>query len=94
VQLALRYGRSWAAQWHLARAVGKRFQWCRAKHLYVHYGLSTPISIDIREQSELSELARLFLEQESPYAAGHVCFVDKPFSPLCGFGVIPNIWVM
>jgi len=25
VQLALRWGRNWAAQWHLARAVGKRF---------------------------------------------------------------------
>ena len=32
VQLALRYGRNWAAQWHLARAVGKRFKGCRAKH--------------------------------------------------------------
>jgi len=35
VQLALRWGRNWAAQWHLARAVGKRFLGCRAKHLYV-----------------------------------------------------------
>ena len=26
----------WAAQWHLARAVGKRFRGCRAKRLYVH----------------------------------------------------------
>ena len=26
-------GHYWAAQWHLARAVGKRFQGCRAKHL-------------------------------------------------------------
>jgi len=26
VQLALRWGRNWAAQWHLARAVGKRFR--------------------------------------------------------------------
>ena len=25
-----------AAQWHLARAVGKRFRECRAKRLYVH----------------------------------------------------------
>ena len=31
VQLALRCGRNWAAQWHLARAVGKRFQGHRAK---------------------------------------------------------------
>jgi len=29
-------GRYWAAQWHLARAVGKRFWGCREKHLYVH----------------------------------------------------------
>ena len=29
-------GRYWAAQWHLARAVGKRFRGCRAKRLYVH----------------------------------------------------------
>ena len=36
VQLALRCGRNWAAQWHLARAVGKRFRGCRAKRLYVH----------------------------------------------------------
>ena len=36
VQLALRWGRNWAAQWHLARAVGKRFRGCRAKRLYVH----------------------------------------------------------
>ena len=26
VQLALRCGRNWAAQWHWARAVGKRFR--------------------------------------------------------------------
>jgi len=37
VQLALRWGRNWAAQWHLARAVEKRFRGCRAKRLYVHY---------------------------------------------------------
>jgi len=35
VHLALRWGRNWAAQWHLARAVGKRFRGCRAKRLYV-----------------------------------------------------------
>ena len=35
-QHALRLGRNWAAQWHLARAVGKRFRGCRTKHLYVH----------------------------------------------------------
>ena len=29
-------GRYWAAQWHSARAVGKRFRGCRAKRLYVH----------------------------------------------------------
>ena len=29
-------GRYWAAQWHLARAVDKRFRGCRAKRLYVH----------------------------------------------------------
>ena len=34
VQFALRWGR-WAAQWHLARAAGKRFRGCRAKRLYV-----------------------------------------------------------
>ena len=38
VQLALRWGRNWAAQWHLARAVGKRFRGCRAKRLNVHKG--------------------------------------------------------
>jgi hypothetical protein len=27
----------WAAQWHLARAVGKRFRGCRTKRLYVHH---------------------------------------------------------
>ena len=33
--LALRYGRNWAAQWHLARAVGgKCFRGCRAKRFY------------------------------------------------------------
>ena len=36
VQLALRWGRNWAAQWHLAQAVGKRFRGCRAKSLYVN----------------------------------------------------------
>jgi len=37
VHLALRWGRNWAARWHLARAVGgKRFRGCRAKRLYVH----------------------------------------------------------
>ena len=29
-------GRYWAAQWHLARAVDKRFRGCRAKRLYLH----------------------------------------------------------
>ena len=38
VQLALRWGRNWAAQWHLARAVGKRFRGCCAKRLYVYSG--------------------------------------------------------
>ena len=33
-------GRYWAAQWHSARAVGKRFRGCRAKRLYVHIGRS------------------------------------------------------
>ena len=37
VQLALRWGRNWAAQWHLARAVGKRFRVCRTKRLYVNF---------------------------------------------------------
>jgi len=32
----LRWGRNWAAQWYLARAVGKRFRGCRAKRLYVY----------------------------------------------------------
>ena len=36
VQLALRWGRNWAAQCHLARAVGKRFRGCRAKRLYLN----------------------------------------------------------
>ena len=30
VQLALRWGCNWEAQWHLARVVGKRFRGCRA----------------------------------------------------------------
>jgi len=30
-------GRNWAAQWHLARAVGKRFRGCRAKRLYARW---------------------------------------------------------
>jgi len=29
-------GRNWAAQWHLARAVGKRFRGCRAKRFNVN----------------------------------------------------------
>ena len=36
VHLALRWGRNWAAQCHLARAVGKRFRGCRAKRFYVY----------------------------------------------------------
>jgi len=36
VQLTLRWGRNWAVQWHLARAVGKRFRGYRAKRLYVY----------------------------------------------------------
>jgi len=31
-------GGNWAAQWHLARAVGKRFRGCRANRLYVYSG--------------------------------------------------------
>ena len=34
-QLALRWGRNWAAQRHLVRAVGKSFRGCCAKRLYV-----------------------------------------------------------
>ena len=37
VQLALRWGRNRAAQWHLARAVGKRFRGCRAKRFCVYF---------------------------------------------------------
>jgi len=43
---SLRWGRNWAAQRHLARAVGKRFWGCRAKRLYVHKNrarLSAPL---------------------------------------------------
>jgi len=29
-------GHYWAAQWHLTRAVGKRFRGCHAKRLYVY----------------------------------------------------------
>jgi len=32
-------GRYCAAQWHLTRAVGKRFRGCSAKRLYVHFSL-------------------------------------------------------
>jgi len=54
VQLALRWernwaaqwhspfwGRNWAAQWHLARALGKRFRGCRARRLYVDRDIFT-----------------------------------------------------
>jgi len=41
-QLTLRWGRNWAAQWHLAWAVGKRFRGCRAKRLCVHKNCRTP----------------------------------------------------
>jgi len=36
VQPKLRQRRNWAAQWHLARALGKRFRGCRTKRLYVY----------------------------------------------------------
>jgi len=42
LQLALRWGRNWAAQWHLARALGKRFRGCREKRLYGYYLLPSP----------------------------------------------------
>ena len=35
-QLRAAWLRYWAAQWHLARAVGRRFRGCRAKRLYLH----------------------------------------------------------
>jgi len=38
--LVLRYEPNWAAQWHLARAVGKRFRGHRAKRLYVYMALT------------------------------------------------------
>ena len=34
-------GRYWAAQWHLARAVGRHFRGCRAKRLYLHTSSSS-----------------------------------------------------
>ena len=35
-QLWAAWDATWAAQWHLARAVGKHFRGCRAKRLYFH----------------------------------------------------------
>ena len=43
-----RLGRYWAAQWHSARAVGKRFRGCRAKRLYVHLSHTTQSTTDNR----------------------------------------------
>ena len=40
-------GRYWAAQWHLARAVGKRFRGCRAKRLYVHFDLINTLGVAV-----------------------------------------------
>jgi hypothetical protein len=37
-QLRAAWDATWAAQWHLARAVGKGSRGCRAKRLYVHRG--------------------------------------------------------
>ena len=35
--------RYWAAQWHMARDVGRRFRGCRAKRLYLHLKIPAPI---------------------------------------------------
>ena len=54
----------WAAQWHLTRAAGKRFQGCRAKRLYVNYScppsqssLDTPICQHIAAPAPCSSVA-------------------------------------
>ena len=52
VQFALRWGRNWAAQWHLARAVGKRFRGCRAKRIYI-YSRKREKHTEITEHSPL-----------------------------------------
>ena len=38
-QLRAAWLRYWAAQWHLARAVDRRYRGCRAKRLYLHSSL-------------------------------------------------------
>ena len=58
VQLALRWRRSWAAQWHLARAVGKRFRGCRAKRLYVDFPPLSTLSTDEHGDSDHTRNAR------------------------------------
>ena len=46
---------NWAAQWNLARAVGKRFRGCRAKRLYVHgrFRIFVPQSSDQVRQARM-----------------------------------------
>ena len=48
-------GRYWAAQWHLARAVGKRLRGCCAKRLYVHKKGKTKATRKPPEGSEDSQ---------------------------------------
>ena len=66
-------GRYWAAQWHLARAVGKRFRGCRAKRLYVHS--CSPNSSEKHPQPNLFLETRVFLHQpQGDHASGPVLF--------------------
>ena len=73
-------GRYWAAQWHLARAVGKRFRGCRAKRLYLHYKLLY-IYIDSRRIAVERAIAGLWAMRGSKrrkFGGGQV----RPLTPM------------
>ena len=57
----------WAAQWHLARAVGKRFRGCRAKRLYVDTQLLNNHKISLILLTINRGCARLGSGVASPY---------------------------
>ena len=76
-------GRYWAAQWHSARAVGKRFRGCRAKRLYVH-----SVSKRFHPGRELSQVrSRAYHRTRSRVLAPHWAAKDRSGRGLTSYWV-------
>ena len=94
--LALRWGRTgWAAQWHLARAVGRRFRGCRAKRFYVHMfisGVSARLDlqrgdeVSLRRRGRFTKMTVARRASKSKGAKRYLCWKMVESSGVCRMG--------